>query len=116
MILNPYKGEPIGRDRFLFDNVNFCNLRVVVKQSGMLKGVLRAFQQVVQIPPPRIGRIKLSIKFYRAGERRLWIVPEHRHDVFSVLTPFAAYQNFATDMAIIVIHRRWPGDFKLPDH
>ena len=87
-----------------------------MKQSGMLKSVLRAFQQVVQIPPPRIGRIKLSIEFDRAGERRLWIVPEHRHDVFSVLTPFAAYQNLVPDMAIVVVYRRWPGDFKLPDH
>ena len=82
----------------------------------MLKGVLRAFQQVVQVPPPRIWWIKLRIEFDRTGERRLRFVPEHRHDVFPILTSFAANQNFVSGMAIGVVYRRWPGDFKLPDH
>lgn len=82
----------------------------------MLKGVLRTFQQVVQIPPPRIRWIKLRIELNRTGERRLRIVPEHRHDVFSILSTFSANQNLVPDMAIVVVYRRWPGDFKLPDH
>ena len=88
----------------MFDNMNFCDLRVVGKQSGMLERVLHTFQQVVEVPPPIIRGIKLRVEFYRPGKRRFLGVPKHRHDVLAVLSAFTTYQDLWPDMTIIVVY------------
>lgn len=83
--------------------MNLRNLGVIGIESCVLKGILRTLQQVVEVPPPGVRRIKLCIEFDRSGKSRLRIVSELRHHGLAVLPSFSADQHAVLKMAIVVI-------------
>lgn len=84
-------------------------LGVVVEDARVNERILKRLKQIVEIPAPPVGRIAIRDEADRPDELRIKPA-EAAHDHHPVLPPFPTYQHLVTDVSIIAIDRRRPGE------
>lgn len=101
IVLKPYIDQPVRGHRFSFDDIDLRDLRVVAIEASVLKRILCAFEQIIQISPPGIRGIELGIELYRTLEFRMRLVLELCHDGFAVFSSVTRDQDSRSHVTVI---------------
>lgn len=80
--------------------------------TGEGERVLDALEEVVEIPPPEVGRVEFREEVYGAVERFRQEPPEPRHYRFAVEAARLRDQDARSDVAVVVVEARGPGQLE----
>ncbi len=94
----------------MFVGGEFAYLRIVAVNPSVLECVKCAFQKIVEIAPPVVGRVEFEFDFKRPLQR--FAPAERLRHQFPIDPPIAADEHARTNMAVIVIQARRKRQFK----